>query len=87
MRFLHLIPGPLQGDKTRALTDVDSEKIDGSALKICGKVTVDILLQDRKKDQRDGDLAPVSPRHSGVFRLQRSHRRLHRIETLLTSMR
>ncbi len=52
-----------------------------------------VSLQDerRKEDQRGGDLAkaPVSQRHSGVFRLrkllQRSHRRLHRLETPLTS--
>ncbi len=45
------------------------EKIDGLALKTCEKVIGGVSLQDGRKDQRDGDLAPVSQRHSGIFRL------------------
>ncbi len=75
------------------MTDVGSEEIDGSVLKTYGMVAAGVSLQDerRKEDQRGGDLAkaPVSQRHSGVFRLckllQRSHWGLHRIETPLTS--
>ncbi len=55
-------------------------------------VVIGVSLQDetRKENRRGGDLAkaPVSQRHLGVFRLrkllQRSHRRLYRIETPLT---
>ncbi len=36
------------------------EKIDGSALKACEKVTGDVSLQDGRKDRRDEDLSPVS---------------------------
>ncbi len=74
----------VQGDKTRALTDVGSKEIDGSALKTCKKVTAGVSLQDGREDQRGGDLAtaPVSQRHSGVFKLCKL-----RIETPLTLVR
>ncbi len=61
--------GPVQSDKARALTDVGS--IEALALKTCKKITIDVLLQDGKKDDRSGDLAkaPVSQKHLDVFRL------------------
>ncbi len=53
----------VQDDKTKALTDVGNEEIDGLALKTYKKVTTSVSLQDeRRKNQRDEGLAraPVS---------------------------
>lgn len=59
---IHLIAGLLQDDKTTALTDIGSKKINDLVAKTCVKATVGISLQDKRKDPRDRDLAkaPVS---------------------------
>lgn len=57
--------GPAQSDKTRALTNIGSEKIGGLALKTCEKVPIGISLEDGRKksiSQSPSQFDPRAPR-------------------------
>lgn len=60
--------GPVQNNKTTALTNIGYKKIDGLALKTYKKFTIGILLQDRRrKKHRNKNLARALVRISKII--------------------